>query len=156
MNTVPRRYDSIRRGGRGSATVVAALLLLLTHHSLLLTLHLFKACHESALLLRLLGILCHGAAHVFLLDHETEGVGLHDCDREREEVVVGKSGSIVVEEDHEHDGHQIHHPFHAWHLTGGVLHVDTRIDDVGDGHEKTEEGDVVAEIFGHERDVAAP
>lgn len=140
-----------------SRLAFAFALFLLAEHGLLLFLHLFEACHEAGFLFRFLGVGGHGFAHAVFLDGQAECVGLADGDQQRQEVVIAKAGRVVVEENHEEDRHEVHHPLHPRH-TGGllVLHIKVGVDDVCGGHQQAEQRDVVAEVFGHERDVAAP
>lgn len=144
----------IQRQAEGSAAAFGFGLLL--HHFLLLTLHLFEACHEAGLLAGLFGILGHLLSYVFFLDNFAEDERHGDGYEQRQEVIIAQRGRIVVEEYHEEHGHQIHHPFHSGHAAGLILTLGVGVDDVRNSHEQTEQRDVVAEIFGDEGYVAAP
>ena len=77
----------------------------------------------------------------------------------REEVIVGETRSIVIENEQEHDRHEIHHVLHSWHLIlscVGVLHVDVGVDKVRYRHQETEQRKMVAEVFGDERYLRIP
>lgn len=111
------RMVAISEGYRGWMGLSATLLtfLLFAEHGLLFALSFFEASHEAGFLFRLFGGFCHLCAHLVFGDKFAEDVGLDDSDEEREEVVVAQTGSIVVEDEEEHDGHEIHHPLHSGH-----------------------------------------
>ena len=122
-------------------------LFLLAQQGLLLALCLFQTGHETAFLLGFLGILAHYLAHGLFFDHVAENVGLDNGDEKREQVIVAQAGCVVVEEEQEHQRHEVVHHLHSGHGVGvGLgLHVDAHVDDVNHRHKQTEEAYVVAE-----------
>lgn len=120
---------------------LGVLLGLFAHQGFLLFLRSLEASHKSALFAGLLGVFEHLGTNFFLADAATEDVCLYDCNQQRQEVVVAEAGCVVIEEEQEHHGHQIHHPLHTGHggPAGLILHIDARVYDVDHGHQQAEQ-----------------
>ena len=63
---------------------------------------------------------------------------------------------IVVQDEEEHDRHQVHHPLHRSHLRLGtrilLLHCVLRIQDVGNSHQQAEQTEVITQEWNMERE----
>lgn len=97
------------------ATSLGLLFGLSAHRGLLLLLCCLQPGHKARFLARLLGVLCHLGAHLFLIYHTAEYPRLHYGDEQRQEVVVAQARGVVVEPQQEHHRHQVHKPFHTRH-----------------------------------------
>ena len=88
-----------------------------------------------------------------LVDTFTEYIGLNNRNQQRQEIIITQPGRIIIEEYQEHDGHQIHHELHTRHLllSGGILHIDFGVYQVGNSHQQTEKADVITKIGRYQR-----
>lgn len=100
-------------------------------------LSLFQAFEEAGLLHRAFLVLLELRQELFFVHGVTEKQGLGDGNDHRDEVVVRQTRCIAVEDEHEHDGHQVHHGLHARHLFLARvchIHIELRVGDVRNGH----------------------
>ena len=93
-----------------------------------------------------------------LVDTFTEYIGLNNRNQQRQEIIITQPGRIIIEEYQEHDGHQIHHELHTRHLllSGGILHIDFGVYQVGNSHQQTEKADVITKIGRYQRYISIP
>ena len=80
-----------------------------------------------------------------------------DADQTRDEIVIVQTGRVRVENEEEHDRHEIHHVFHERHLLLLVhrilhLHGDNRIEQARCGEQDAEDAQVIAD----DREVRSP
>ena len=74
---------------------------------------------EASFLGRLLLVLLDLREYGLLVNEESlYDHGLEDREERRDEVVIAEACGVVVEEEKQHDGHEVHHPLHAWHGRG--------------------------------------
>ena len=96
--------------------------------------------------------------NLLLVDTFTEYIGLNNRNQQRQEIIITQPGRIIIEEYQEHDGHQIHHELHTRHLllSGGILHIDFGVYQVGNSHQQTEKADVITKIGRYQRYISVP
>ena len=138
------RYLIYFRTARLFTALVLLLLCALCSKSF--ALRCFQTSHEAALFLGLAGIGKKLFANFILVDALTENVGLHDSDKERQQVVVAQAGGVIVEEEQEHYRHHVGHDFHARHIAvlRLALHAHLHVYNVYNRHKEAEQAHVVS------------
>ena len=149
----PIRFDF------STATVILPLLFLSFQLGLLSFLGFFQTFHETGLLHRLFLVFFQLGQQLIFVNRITENYSLQNRDQCGDEVVVGQTGCILIEEYQHHQRHHVHHRLHSRHLllsSVRLIHIELRIYDVRYSHQQTEQTDMISEVRCNNRNICIP
>jgi len=142
-----------------TATVILPLLFLSFQLGLLSFLGFFQTFHETRLLHRLFLVFFQLGQQLIFVNRITENYSLQNRDQCGDEVIVGQTGCILIEEYQHHQRHHVHHRLHSRHLllsSVRLIHIELRIYDVRYGHQQTEQTDMISEVRCNNRNICIP